>query len=364
MQDLLLSHLRSFVGFRTTRDQRIQQQECLDWIQAAFFHGTRLPVHRGSVGSAPYVYLEHPEPQLLLFAHIDVVPGHEHQFSLEQADDRLYGRGVKDMKGPTLVMLMAYESLLEEGVIPPVSILFTADEETTADTIPSLMAQGLFTHVPAAFTPDTGSHARIITEQKAGMWLELTVHGTGCHAAAPWKGQNPVQRLAAAICALDQAFPAGTEEDWRMTVSPSFVRGSDAFNVVPARAVCGLDVRYPAGIFSHPDQARDAIAAVLPSGADLRIVHTVLPLQTDAAHPLIQLLRSVSADVLGYAPEIGREHGASDARFFCALGIPAFLYGPDGGDLHGDREWVSLSSLLQQYEILRRFLGALPHVGP
>lgn len=360
MRDMFLSQLRSFVGFRTTHDRRVDQHECLDWIQTAFFHNVMLPVHRGSVEGAPYIHLQHPEPRLLLFAHIDVVPGADDQFDLRVEDDRLVGRGTKDMKGPTLAMLTAYASLLEEGSVPPVSILLTADEETAAETIPHLIACGEFADIPVAFTPDTGSHDRIVTEHKGGVWLELVADGKGCHAAAPWKGSNPVQCLAHAITALEKAFPYGTEDEWRLTVVPSVLQGSRTYNVVPDRATCGLDVRYPPEDFSGPEAVRDRIAAELPQGCSVRIIHAVQPLRSDPAHPTIQLLRSVGGDVLGGVPSVGREHGASDARFFGVAGIPAFLYGPDGGDLHGAGEWVSFRSLMDHVEILRRFLIALP----
>jgi succinyl-diaminopimelate desuccinylase len=55
-------------------------------------------------------------------------------------------------------------------------------------------------------------------------------------------------------------------------------------------------------------------------------------------------LAGIYRDVLGREPMLGREHGATDARYFSDR-MDALIFGPSGEDLHGPDEWVSVASL-------------------
>jgi succinyl-diaminopimelate desuccinylase len=59
-------------------------------------------------------------------------------------------------------------------------------------------------------------------------------------------------------------------------------------------------------------------------------------------------------------PEIGCEHGASDARFLSEFGIPGIVWGPNGDNsAHSVDEHVNIDSLLDLHRILDRFLTEL-----
>jgi len=356
MTTALTELLTEFIAFRSVAGDEAAKRECLNWIQGAFLGNARSTLRHGEVGGASYLFLAHPKPQLLWFAHIDVVPGTDEQFTLRIEGDRAFGRGVKDMKGAALPFLLAYREALKEGREPPISILLTSDEEIAGRSIPTLLEEGILS-APVAFTPDTGP--TIVVEHKGVVWAELVARGRGTHGAHPWDGENPIPLLAEAIKRLAAAFPAGSKHEWKMTVSPTELQGSSARNVVPSEARCSLDIRYPPQICQDPSEALALVSRELPSGCTLSLILTADPLRTDPKHPMVQLLKTIAEEVLGEPVPIGREHGASDARFFGAHGIPAFLYGPIGGGIHSSEEWVSLSSLAQHLEINRRLLSSL-----
>jgi succinyl-diaminopimelate desuccinylase len=320
----------------------------------------------GEIGGCPYLLLHHKSPKLLFFAHIDVVPGSADQFSLKRVRDKLFARGSKDMKGATLPFLLAYREACNGGKQPPVSILLTSDEETAGPTIPTLLKEGKL-NVPCAFTPDTGSNPNIVVECKGVVWANLIAQGRGSHAALPWEGENPIPLLSEAIRLLAQAFPQGSADEWQVTVTPTKLKGSDAHNKVPGEAHCSLDIRYPSAATSSarhencssPEEALKRVQDHLPRGCRLELVLSTPPLKTDPTHPMVQLVKRIGEEVTGKEVPIGREHGATDARYFSTAGIPAFLYGPEGGGIHSSLEWVSLSSLQKQYEISTRLLRAL-----
>lgn len=408
MEQEIIRNLEQFVSFRTIAGANEEKRRCLEWLEETFLKSYKLKAIsycRGDVAGCPYLLLTHPSPKLLFFAHIDVVPGGEEQFSLKRVGDKLYGRGTKDMKGATLPFLLAYKEACVRGGIPPVSVLLTSDEETAGPTIPTLLnADGTknqkritstLRSVPCAFTPDTGANPHIVTETKGVVWATLVAEGRGAHAALPWEGENPIPVLARAIQHLTTTFPSGNDRDWRMTVTVTQLQGSDARNKVPDEAHCSLDIRYPpsfaprrmptiaprcwksffsqrygapdgepqgAKVGSHcvtPEEILALVRCHLPEGCRLELFLSTPPLTTDPKHPLVQLMKKIGEEVTGKEVPIGREHGASDARYFSSAGIPAFLYGPIGGGIHGGEEWVSLSSLLQHCAINRRLLEAL-----
>ena len=386
LEERLTHHLSQLISFRTIVGANETKKLCLEYIEKTFLSSLstrpRSPrlsseenrgangeaarprsrraaeIFRGDVAGCPYFYLKHPAPKLLWFAHIDVVPGKEEQFTLRKEGDTLLGRGVKDMKGAALPFFLAYKDACERGECPPVSILLTSDEETAGQTIPTLLKEGML-QVPTAFTPDTGSNPHIVVQHKGALWAKLEVLGKGTHGAMPWEGKNPIPLLADAIQRLAKAFPEGTEEDWHMTVTATELKGSEAKNQIPEVASCTLDIRFPPEIYKTAEEALTAIRRELPKGCSVTPFISTPPLKTDSAHPMVQLVKKIAEEVTGKEIPTGREHGATDARYFSAAGIPAFLYGPTGGGLHAPDEWVSLASLMQQYEFSVRLLQSL-----
>lgn len=355
----LLHHLKTLIAFKTVGADAASKSACLSWIEDTFLSSAGVQLQRGDVRGSPYLFLQHPDPKLLWFGHIDVVPGSDEQFTLTVKGDLAYGRGVKDMKGADLTFLIAYKEACESGSIPPVSILLTSDEETGGYTPPALLEQKLLGTPPVAFTPDTGEADGIVTELKGALWVKLIADGKGGHGAYPWRAENPVFRLATALTALQEKFPHGAEDDWKMTVTPTKLHASDAFNRIPDAAECTLDVRFPPTVCKTPKEAQAFIEKNLPQGLRLEYIVDAYPMFCEQENPMVQRIKKIAEDVTGKPVPIRRECGSSDARAFVAEGIPAFLYGPIGGDLHGAGEWVSVKSLEEHVEINRRLLKEL-----
>jgi acetylornithine deacetylase/succinyl-diaminopimelate desuccinylase-like protein len=259
---------------------------------------------------------------------------------------------VKDMKGAALPFLLAYRDACRKGKVPEVSILLSTDEEIGGKTIPEFITKGLRPEI--AFTPDTGSAVGIVVEHKGAVWAELRCEGSSGHGAMPWTARNPLMLLSEALSRIEKQYPSGTESDWRTTISPTILQGGDAQNRIPQLATAILDIRYPPEDFSNVSAVLQDITKALPEGCTLTVRESANPLYTDRNHPFISRYSSIVTSIEGSEPSFIREHGATDARHFCATGIPAFLYGPRGGGLHGSDEWVSLSSLIDQYHIYER----------
>jgi succinyl-diaminopimelate desuccinylase len=357
MKDEITRLLKPFISFKSVAESQIQKQECIDWISASFFGKEFSLSKRGVFDKSPWIYLPNPDSKILVFAHVDVVPGADSQFELQVEGDKAIGRGTSDMKGNILPLLMAYRDAAAEGEKPPVSILITTDEEVGGLTIPHLLDEGLFSE-PAAYTPDSNDLG-IVIEHKGVAWVDMTVTGVGGHGAYPWDIKNPNILLAEAIGILANKFPTGTHDDWQVTVTPTSIHSSGAQNQIPGIANAVLDIRYPASLCNSADEAIALVQKALPDYCTLKTRLTASPLQTSDQDPAVKLFKEVAEQVIGEAIPFKREHGGTDARYFSQRGIPAFLYGPKGAGLHGDNEWVSISSLQKHYEMYRELFKQL-----
>lgn len=358
MQNDLIELLKTFVAFESVDGRKKEKEDVLTWAEKTFLSDTKYKMHRDEVSDAPYLFLEHPEPDLLWFAHVDVVPGTPDQFKLRVEGEKAYGRGAKDMKGGALPFLLAYKEAASRGVKPRISILLSSDEEIAGPSIPTLLSKGML-KAPVAFTPDTSCTPGIITEHKGVVWAELIINGSSGHAAMPWESDNPIWKLSSALKVLNEKFPPGKGNDWQVTVSPTTLKGSGARNQIPDEVSCGIDIRYPPSECKNAEEAISLVQHVLPEDCQLKEILSASPLQTDSKHPMVQFIKSLAEETEGRSVEIIREHGGTDARYFSEIGIPAFLYGPIGGNIHGKDEWVSIPSLIHQYELCKKIIRDL-----
>lgn len=350
--------LGEFIGFESVAQNNKEKAHCIDWLQSAFLSNAPVRPQKGEVTGCPYLHVHCEDQKLLWFGHIDVVPAAPEMFTLRTSGDRVFGRGVKDMKGACLPFLMAYRDARNEGENPPVSVLLTSDEETAGHTIPTLLREHGLT-APVAFTPDTGSSPGIVVEHKAVLWAELSVTGVSTHGAMPWSGTNPIWIVTEALQTLRKRFPDGSPDDWQMTLSPTSIHGGETRNQTPASILCNLDIRYPQELFSSAEEIVESFQRMLPAGSSLRILAAESGLKCDPDLPMVTLVRTIAEEVEGKEIPFIREDGSTDARYFQAAGIPAFLYGPEGGNLHGPEEWVSVSSLKRQYLFYRELFQKL-----
>lgn len=356
-KDELINLLKVFISFESIDGEEIGKTECLDWIQTVFLGKSESVIQRGDFEASPWLYLPADDCKLLVFAHCDVVPANDEMFKLFVDGDTAKGRGTSDMKGNILPFLMAYRDAIEEGSQPSISILITTDEEVAGNTIPHLIETGVVT-APVAYTPDSNDIG-IVCQHKGVVWSQLIAHGKGGHGAYPWDTENPVWLLAEALVKIREAFPAGSHDDWQMTVSPTMLSGSKARNQVDAEVTCGLDIRYPPELYSSSSEALQKVSSVLPDGCELREVRSASPLSTPEDHPMVMLFKEVAEKTLDTNIGFKREHGGTDARYFTERGIPAFLYGPKGAGLHSKEEWVSISSLQKHYQMYRKLFERL-----
>jgi acetylornithine deacetylase/succinyl-diaminopimelate desuccinylase-like protein len=261
-------------------------------------------------------------PSLALLGHTDVVPadpaGWQHPPFAGDLDDEGYvwGRGAVDMKNETASRAVALAVVARSGFQPrgDLMMIAEADEENGIEEVGLSWLVRERPDVRADFVLNEGASERLTLAdgrtvvtvnvgEKATLPALVTALGRAAHASTPLAGANAVPRLATLIDRLAAYRPArrvlpetrallealvgevGDDLDdaidraqslhpafaelvaplFATTIAPTRLRGSDARNVMPARASVECDCRVLPGTTGAELEAE--LAAAL--GTDL-----------------------------------------------------------------------------------------------
>jgi len=273
-------------------------------------------------------------------------------FGGELRDGRIWGRGATDTKGPMSAMLWALHELRDR--IP------TLGHEVW---FAGLMGEEAGQEGARAFVKEERADFALIAEptgrdivytHKGAFWINLRTTGRAVHASAPHLGENAIYKMADVLCCIrDDIAPTLAAQSHPIlgspTISAGLIRGGTKTNIVPDFCELEVDTR------TIPGQNSREIALLLEQaspGIELSVWES-LPLNTDPAHPLIQLLLKNGSKLTG-APWF------CDAAVFAEAGIPAVAAGPGSiAQAHTNDEWIAVSELEQGVHFYRAFLEAL-----
>ncbi len=168
---------------------------------------------------------------VLLLAHYDVVPeGDEVEwkyppFSGTVAEEKLWGRGTLDNKGPLITILQAAEEALQAGWIPAKTIYLGSghDEEIGGSQgarnivaylrsrgvhLDTVFDEGMTIVTPELFPMVDRNVAFIGTSEKGQVDIEITAAGQAGHASMP-PASTAAGAVARAVAAIERnPFPA------------------------------------------------------------------------------------------------------------------------------------------------------------
>jgi len=290
-------------------------------------------------------------PDILLAAHLDVVPGQIEQYTLKKQDGKLVGRGVYDMKLAAACYLELFETHIEKLRTKNIGILLTTDEETGGNCMPSILEKGLRPGI--VFIPDGGDDWHIEEMAKGFYGIELTAEGRWAHGSRPWEGDNALERLINAIGEIRHYYPS--DDPMGSTLVVSSLHSGQAVNQVPNHAEGKLDFRSFSIEECNTFMTRLTRAAEL-HGVEIRIIHSGSPVAFDKHHPAAQsflrALEQTTKKPAAYKPSFG----GSDARYFAALSIPSIICEPTGGGRHADDEWLLQDDLSRYYGLIEHWL--------
>ena len=322
-----------------------------------------------------YARLGTASPNLCFAGHTDVVPAGETDawtcgpFEGEVREGVLYGRGAADMKGGIAAFVAAVSEALAAG--PPkgsLSLLITGDEEGIAThgtrmVVDQLMAQGEGIDACVVGEPSSAETLgdMIKIGRRGSLNAEIAAHGRQGHVAYPHRAANPVRPLIRLLDRLqahrlDDGYPEFQPSNLEVTTIDV---GNPATNVIPARAVARLNIRFNPAHTSQTligwlDAERARAEADFP-GVKLEMkVHVSGEAFLTRPGPFVETVVQACEATLGRRPDLSTTGGTSDARFICKM-CPVLELGLVGKSMHGVDEHVpeqDLRDLTRLYRAL------------
>lgn len=356
----VLDLTRELIRFRTTASRPGEIARCIDFVTTYLDgHGIeyRRLIHDGVVSIL--VPSGDRSPRVLLMSHLDVVEGPDDLFEPKIIGDQLFGRGSIDDKyavALSLVLCRVHREQLRQRrldpAVLPLGLLITSDEETGGEKGAKAALETVRPDFCIAL--DGGRLDQVIVKEKGILRLRLVARGTAAHGARPWLGKNAIEALMADCQKLAGLFDETSPDHWHRTLNLGIIRGGKAANQVPDHAEAVLDIRY-----TENDDPQDLVAQIRGRVGSEVIVDELEPLFYSGSSPWLDLLLKMYPGII-----TDFEHGASDARYLMAHGVPGIVWGPDG-DLsqHSPEEHINLPSLVALYDRLSAFMTAVLEGG-
>ncbi|MDZ4288283.1 MAG: M20/M25/M40 family metallo-hydrolase [Prosthecobacter sp.] len=305
-------------------------------------YGRHLFLHR------PPTQLSSATQPIVLVTHLDTVfpPEEEilHEFHWREASEegRIYGPGVVDNKGGTVLIWLMLRTM--KDVLPELFerthwiIAANAAEEVIgsdfADRTRELVPHGARAVLVFEGGPRVGGDYHLVTSRKGRAEYRISCTGRAAHAGSSHaEGINAVVELARV---LPQAADL-TDYAREVTVNIASIRGGTVLNRVPHEAAADLEIRaFDPGVMREVENGLLALAGLTPTGAAIAVQclgHTPAWPGGPDTEALVRDWQA-AAEGLGLRVVPVSRGGLSDANYLCDLGPTLDALGPFGGNAH------------------------------
>jgi glutamate carboxypeptidase len=302
------------------------------------------------------------EESILLLCHMDTVfpLGTLANTPYREADGKIFGPGVLDMKAGIVLSLAAIEEARKSGATRPITLLCTSDEEigslTSRELIKSLAGNAALVLVLEGALLD-GS---LKTWRKGSGEFVVKVKGRAAHAGGDHeKGRNAIEEMAHQVIAIQKL----TDYSKGTTLNVGVMHGGTVSNVVPEHAEIEVDVRFlQPGEWERLEDEMSKLKPVL-DGPSLEVTGRLNrpPMPSDETmKATFEKARSIAAGI-GMELKAGGTGGVSDANFVAPMGIPVLDgMGAIGEGYHSDREYIFESCLEEKKRLLVELICKWP----
>jgi len=292
---------------------------------------------------------------LCLTGHLDTValgtrPWSKDPFAGEADGDRLYGRGVSDMKAGVAAILLAARNVAPRlPGTPGIVIVLTAAEEggcigsqRLAETALLGRAGALVVGEPTANYPYVG--------HKGSIKFNARYKGVSAHGSMPQLGVNAIYAAAKGVSKLE-GFSFGAKPHAVMgspTLNVGTFEGGSGVNLVPDAARIGVDIRTVPGM----DHAKllERLRETLGEDVELEVFSNLSPVWTAPDAEWVQRVFEICKPVLGESPEPRTAPYMTDAANLLKVyaGAPTVVLGPgEAAMAHQTDEYCSIERIRQ-----------------
>ena len=332
-------------------------------------HGIRYDTFEKAPGRTNIIgYIGKGSPALLVACHLDVVPAGEgwdtDPFKAVVKNGRIFGRGANDNKGQMAPMLVLAKFLKEnESKLNGTLLLVgAADEEKGSRLGLEYLLDECGITADYAIIPDVANNMRIIdVGEKGSLFLNITSYGKQSHGSTPEKGTNAIWNMIELLNQVKELKHKCTTHELFTppTLNLGTISGGAAHNIVPAKCVAKLDIRYLPG--ETEKEILDNIYKIIASienhnptaRFDITIDTQLPPTQIPADNPLVSLISKHTETILGTRPVPLGFSGVTVCKQLIEKGIMAVGFGPgDEDQAHIANESIEIQELLDFGKIM------------
>jgi glutamate carboxypeptidase len=359
----LLATLKQLVETESPSDDKAAVDRAGELL-LSFVPGASLKRHRsrtfGDVLELRFTPKRSKRTRVLLLGHLDTVwpIGTLKTMPWREADGKLYGPGVLDMKSGVAMALEALAALDALGMQRPVTLLLNSDEEI-GSPFSRTITEKIARDCSAVFVLEPAQGLAYKTARKGIGHYTLHVQGVAAHAGVDFQqGHSAVLEMARLV----QTVSGFTDLSKGLTVNVGAIRGGTQSNVVAAECTAEVDVRILKASDAprvermfHALKTTDRACRLTVSGGINRP-----PMERKAGTiALFKQAKKLAAEI-GFTLDEASTGGGSDGNFTAALGVPTLDgMGSIGAGAHAAQEHIVSKYLAERTALLAAMIASV-----
>jgi glutamate carboxypeptidase len=302
--------------------------------------------------------------QILALGHSDTVwpMGTLAGMPFREAEGRLWGPGVLDMKSGVAFFIFAMRALreLDIPVHRKVVLQLNADEEVGSDSSRPLTEEAaLRSNAVLVLEPGTGMQGKLKTARKGVGGYDVRVRGRASHAGVDFEaGASAVIELARQI----ERIAAFTDLPRGLTVNPGVISGGTRSNVIAAEAMVEVDIRIAKLEDAEGLEAKFMGLRPVDPRCSVQVTGGLNRPPMERTEGIAKLFAKAQelAREMGIAIEESATGGGSDGNFTAALGIPTLDgLGGVGEGAHATNESILVDRIADRTALLAALVAAI-----
>ncbi len=307
---------------------------------------------------------------LVLAGHTDTVPYDESRwqqdpFSLTTREDRFYGLGVADMKGFFPVVLAALENVELNKLSKPLTIIATADEESSMSGARALAeSENSFGRFAVIGEPTSLKPIRM----HKGIMMEcIRIQGLAGHSSNPKLGQSALEAMNKVMGLLidyrreiQARYHHAGFEIAIPTLNLGCIHGGDNPNRICGHCELQFDLRPLPGMdLNSLHEAIDKLLRPLETETETTItLEPLFPGVQAYEEPETSEIVSIVERLSGFPS--GSAAFATEAPFLQKLGMQTVVMGPGSIDqAHQPNEFLAHSQIDPAVELIEKLVNEL-----
>ncbi|WP_254064414.1 M20 family metallopeptidase [Granulicella sp. S156] len=354
----LLQRLRELVEIESPSEDKAAVDRAgalvAGWVEAM---GGKVKRHRqkkfGDVLELRFGPTKSKRGRVLLLGHTDTVwpMGTLAKMPWREAEGKIFGPGVVDMKAGVVMALEALTALNALGVGRPVTLLLNSDEEV-GSTVSRPITEKIAQECSAVFVLEPAQGLAYKTARKGIGNYCLKVQGVAAHSGVDFEcGHSAVLEMARLV----QTVAGFTDLNKGLTVNAGVIAGGTRSNVIAAECMAEVDVRIAKASDAARVERLFRSLKVTDKGCKLTVTGGINrpPMERKPGTVALFRLARKLADEMGFVLDEASTGGGSDGNFTAALGVPTLDgMGAVGAGAHAAHEHVVKAHLVERTTLL------------